>query len=170
MNIAKTLFFRNLKEWNMLDFDIRSSESLNVTENQVLKFIRPKPNSFFNCHNPKGVKLTVRLRLALIHLLDHKFKYNFQDCLNPIFNCGIEVETTIHYLFHCHDYLPERKTLFDDVKSGLSNIPEQNKSFISNVLLFGDNSVDDSANTIVLSMTINYIISTKRFDDSIFTF
>ena len=46
----------------MLDSDIRSSESLNV-----LKFIRTKANSFFNCLNPKRVKLITRLRLGLSH-------------------------------------------------------------------------------------------------------
>ena len=46
----------------MLDSDIRSSESLNV-----LKFIRTKVNSFFNCLNPKRVKLITRLRLGLSH-------------------------------------------------------------------------------------------------------
>ena len=74
----------------MLDSDIRSSESLNVFKNKVLKFIQPKANSFFN-------------------------------------------------------------------------------SFI-NVLLFGDTSTYDSANTTILNATINYIASTKRFYGSIFTF
>ena len=74
----------------MLDSDIRSSESLNVFKNKVLKFIQPKANSFFN-------------------------------------------------------------------------------SFI-NVLLFGDTSTYDSANTTILNATINYKASTKRFYGSIFTF
>ena len=53
----KNSFFpATIKEWNMVDSDIRSSESLNVLKNKILKFIRPKANSFFNCLNPKGVK------------------------------------------------------------------------------------------------------------------
>ena len=69
INISKTLFSpASIKEWNILDSDIRSSESLNVFKIKVLKFMRPKANFFFNWLNPKGVKLITRLRLLLIHL------------------------------------------------------------------------------------------------------
>ena len=30
-----------------------------------------------------------RVRLGLNHLRDQKFKYSFQDCLNPICSCDI---------------------------------------------------------------------------------
>ena len=111
-----------------------------------------------------------RLQLGLSHLRDHKFKYSFQDCLNPIFSCNIEVETTAHYLLHCLDYLHQRETRLENIKSVPPNILKQNYLFISNVLLFVDTSLDGSLNTIILNATINYIISTKRFNDSIFTF
>ena len=91
------------------------------------------------------------------------FKHSFQDCLNPICSCGIEVETTAHFLLHYSNYLHERKTLLDNTKSALLNILEQSESFI-NVLLFGDTSLNDSSNTIILNAIINYTTSTKRFD------
>ena len=34
------------------------------------------------------------MRLGLSHLANHKFRHNFQDCLNPICSCGQEIETT----------------------------------------------------------------------------
>ena len=37
------------------------------------------------------------------------------------------------------------------------------------ITLFGDNTLNDSSNTLILNSTIDYIISTKRFDDFIFT-
>ena len=37
-----SLFPAAIKEWNMLESDIRSSESHNVFKSKVLKFIRPK--------------------------------------------------------------------------------------------------------------------------------
>ena len=154
----------------MLDSDIRNSESLNVFKSKVLKFVRPKANSFFNYLNPKGVKLITRLLLGLSHLRDHKFNHSFQECLNLICSSGIEVETTAYYLLYCPNYLHERKTLLDNIKSVLLNILERSDSFINNVLLFGDTSLDDSSNTVILNVTINYITSAKRFDGSIFTF
>ena len=132
--------------------------------------ISNKANSFFNCLNPNRVKLITRLRLRLSHLRDHKGKHSFQDCLNPICSCGIEVETTGPFLLSFPNNLPERKILLDNIKYVLTNISEQSDSFINNVLLFHDTSLDDSSNTIILNATINYITSTKRFDGFIFTF
>ena len=61
-------------------------------------------------------------------------------------------------------------TLLDNIKSVLRNILEQSDSFINNILLFGDTSLHDSSNNIILNATMNYITSTKRFDGSIFAF
>ena len=65
-------------------FQYWSSESLNIFKSKILKLIRPKANSFFNCLNPKGVKLITGLWLGLSHLRDHKFKHCFQDWVNPM--------------------------------------------------------------------------------------
>ena len=32
----------------------------------------------------KTFKLLTRMQLGLSHLAEHKFRHNFQDCLNPI--------------------------------------------------------------------------------------
>ena len=53
-------------------------------------------------------------------------------------SCGVEVETTDHFLLHCPNYLHERKFLLDNIKSVFPNILEQSDSFINNVFLFGD--------------------------------
>ena len=39
-------------------------------------------------NNFEGLKLLTRMRLGLGYLADHKFRHNFQDCLNPICSCG----------------------------------------------------------------------------------
>ena len=165
---SKTFFPATIKEWNMLDSDIRISESLNVFKSKILKFIRPKANSFFNCSSLRGVKLIARFRIGLSHLQDHRFKHSFQVCLNPICSCGIKVETIVHFVYP--NYLHKRSNLLDNIKSVLPYILEQSDSFINNVLLFGNTSLGDSSNTVILNATINYITSTKRFDGSIFTF
>ena len=73
-----------------------------------------------------------------------------QDCLqftrlsHPIRSCGNEFETTVHYLLHCPNYLHQRRTLLDNVKSVLPYILEQNDFFISDVLLFANTSLNDS--------------------------
>ena len=82
---AKHSFFKNsffpptISEWNTLDPAIPNSESLSIFRKNILYFIKPAPNSIYNCHNPKGVKL-----IARCHLREHKFKYNFEDSINPL--------------------------------------------------------------------------------------
>ena len=74
----KNLFFPStVIEWNNLDKNIRSSESLALFKKSILQFIRPTPNRTFNCHNPIGIKLITSLRLGLSHPMDYKFKHNF---------------------------------------------------------------------------------------------
>ena len=113
-NFYKNSFFpSSVIEWNNLDPNLRDGENFGIFKNNILKFIRPKPNSFFNCCNLKGIRLITRLRLELSHLREHKFKYNFQNCLNPLCSCGLRrIESTSHFLLYCpifHDkrHLPE---------------------------------------------------------------
>ena len=168
-NVRQT-FFRNsyfpsiVTEWNNLDKSIRNSESFSIFKKNILKFIRPSPNSIFNCHNPKGVKLLRRLRLDLSHLRDHKFKHSFQDSLNPICNCGTDVETTTHYLLHCPLFSDERLILINGIRNIDSNILNLIDSRFSEVLLFGNSSFNNSKNTFIINTTIEYIVSSKRFE------
>ena len=105
MNTSKTLFFPSTAiEWIKLDNNIRYSESVSAFKKQILKFIRPSPNSTFHVHNPHGIKLLTRLRVELRHLREHKFRHNFQDPLDQFCNCGRHTETTIHFFLHCSNY------------------------------------------------------------------
>ena len=153
-NFFKNSFSSSVIEWNNLEKSIRSSESLARFKKSILQFIRPTPNRTFNCHNPIGIKLITRLRLGLSHLRDHKFKHNFLDCLNPTCCCGKDTETTVHYLLHC----PISSATFEaSIKSG-------SDPRISETLLFGICSFNDTKNTSILNTTIDYTLSTKRFD------
>ena len=130
----------------------------------ILQFIRPIPNRTFNCHNPIGIKLITRLRLCLSHLRDHKFKHNFLDCLNPICCRGKDIETIVHYLFHCSNFSDERSIFFDNIRSIDGNVLSGSDSRTSETLLFGISSYNDTKNQSILNTTIDYILSTKRFD------
>ena len=95
-NFFKNTFFPStILEWNKLGPSLRNSTSYNVFKNSILKFIRPSPNKIFQCHNPKVIKLVTRLRLGLSHLREHKFKHSFQDTLNPLCSCGVDIATTL---------------------------------------------------------------------------
>ena len=171
---VKHTFFRNsyfssiVTEWSNLDKSIRNSESFSIFKKNILKFIRPSPNSIFNCHNPKGVKLLTRLRLGLSHLRDHKFKHSFQDSLNPICNCGTDVETITHYLLHCPLFSDERLILISNIRNIDSNILNLNDSRFLEVLLLGNSSFNNSKNAFIINTTIEYIVSSRRFEVPLF--
>ena len=73
-----------------------------IFRNSLLKIGRPMQNSIYNIHDPIGIKYLTSLRLGLSHLYEHKFRHNFQDCLNPFCSCSLEVKTTNHYFLHCN--------------------------------------------------------------------
>ena len=168
-------FFKNsffpstIKEWNNLDLQIRKSKSISIFKSNILKFIRPKSNNVYFFHKPRGIKLLTRLRLGLSYLREHKFKHNFQDYLNPLRLCGNEIENSTHYLLHCPTYTNERLTLLNKIKSINCSILESSDAAVTKILLFGDNTLSNSSNTIIFNSTIEYIISTQRFEGSILT-
>ena len=135
-----SFFPSTIKEWNNLNPHIRKSKSISIFKSNILKFIRPKTNNVYHCHNPKEITLITRLRLGLSHLRERKFKHSFQDCLDPLCLCCNETETSTHYLLHCLTYTNERMTLL--------------------VIL---------VITFILNSTIEYIVSTQRSEGSTLT-
>ena len=115
---TRSNFFRNsffpstITEWNKLDRDIRSSDSLNVFKLSLLKSVRPVANCVFYINNPYGLKLLTRLGLSLSHLRYHTFRHTFQDCINPLCACGLEIETTTCVLLHCPLFQSARRTYY----------------------------------------------------------
>ena len=105
--------------------------------------------------------------MGLSHLRGNKFKHSFQNCLNPLCLCGNEIETSTYYLLHCPTYTNERMTLLNKIKSINCSILESSDAAVTKILLFGDNTFSDSPNTLTLNSTIEYIISTQRFEGSI---
>ena len=73
----RILFFSwTINEWNKLNFNIRTS-SFNIFRANLIKIIRPIPNSVFGIFNPLGLKLIARLWLVLSHLNERRFNHNF---------------------------------------------------------------------------------------------
>ena len=111
---SKTFFPSAIIEWNNLNKPIRNSESLSIFKRSILKFIRPSPNSTYNCFNTKGIKDLARLRLGSSHLRYRKFKHGFLDSLYPISSCSLHIETTCQFLLHCPDFINERSLLLNN--------------------------------------------------------
>ena len=167
---TRTVCFKNtffpsvIIEWNRLDFNVRNSVSLEVFKKSILKFIRPSPNSIFRIHNPTGIKLLTRLRVGLSHLRHHKFNHNFHDTLC---NCGLEVESVIHFFLHCHNFTTPRQTLLNKIHNVDENIVKKSDFSVTQILLLGDHSLSDNSNAFILNASIEYILATERFNEQL---
>ena len=142
---------------------LRKYENFPVFKSNILKFIRPSPNLVYNCHNPRGICLITRLRLGLSHLREHKFKQSFQDTLNPLCNCGNDVESTEYFLIHCPQFVNERR-----LGNFNYSLLENTSNVLTQTLLFGNTSLNPIDNSKILTATIDLILSTKIFDEQLF--
>ena len=125
------LFYENIYcylNYKWVEQNFHNSENIGFFNSNILKFIQPRRNSIYNCHNPKGIRVINRFRLGLSHFCKHKYKHGFQDCLRSLSN-----------------------------------------TIMTKTLLFGDSCLSYTTNTLILNSIIDYVIATKRFDDSIVT-
>ena len=152
-----------INQWNNVDLDILNSGRIRFFK--INKLIRPKPNSIYNGHNPKAIRLITMLRLCLSQLRKHKFKLSFQDFLNHLCSSGNDMETYSHFLHHCPTYSNERMTLLNKI----NGILEISDTIMTKTLLFGDGPLVDSTSTLMLNSTNDHVIATKGFDDPILT-
>ena len=103
-NLYKNFFFLStITEWGNLDSNLQNSGNFIIFKNNIVKFNRPKPN--------KMIRLITRPCQGLRHLCEHKFKYSFQICLNPLCSCSSSNESTSHFLVHCRVFDDKRPTL-----------------------------------------------------------
>ena len=122
----------------------------------------------FKCHNPKGIKLLTILRLGLSHLREHKFKHSFQDTLNTLCSCGLDIETSSYCFLHCPLFHAEQSTLLNNINEIDSTIFKKSDSVVTRIMLSGNEFFKDEVNLLVLNATINFVLSANRFDKPLY--
>ena len=65
------------------------------------RLLELKKTLVFGVSDIYGVKLLTRFRLNFSHLTKHVFRHNFNNTLNPMCNCSVDIELTVHYLLCC---------------------------------------------------------------------
>ena len=141
--------------------EIRNSESFSIFKNSLLKFIRTIPNSVFYADDIYGVKLLTRLRVGLSHLREHKFRHNFQDTINPLCSCSLEIELTSYFFLRCQNFITPRTTLMNELRKLDSNIVNLDEISLIKLLLYGDSKYENNVNQKILLASISFILSTK---------
>ena len=157
-----SFFSSTIRKWNKLDLDFCKSP-YSVIRQYLLKVIWPQPSATFNVCNFAGLRLLTRLRFGLSHLNDHRFNHNFQNYINPLRTCSLEVESTSHFFLHCLYYNDVRETLLNEFKSLYENILKLSGNKLFNLLLYGDSKFDPNKNTRLLNAAIKYVIDSERF-------
>ena len=130
-----SFFPSTLNDWFNLGINIRNSESISSFKCRLLSFIRPFQNGIYNIFDPKGLKLLTRLRLGHSHLNAHRFRHNFQDCLNSLCSCSLEPEDTSHCLLHCYHFSNHCADLMNSVKSVCDSFDSMSDNVKKNVLV-----------------------------------
>ena len=102
-----------------------------------MKVIRTKENSVLGVSDIYGIKLLTCLRLNFSHLNEHKFRNNFNDTINLMYNCGAATETTIHYLLRCRLYSVQSPELLNGVYRLDSTLQNSSEDPLLIVLLYG---------------------------------
>ena len=155
-------------EWNKIDVNIQKAVSCNAFKRLILKFIIAELYQVFNVHSSEGLKFLTRIRFGLSHLANHKFRDNFQDCVNPIYSCGQGIEASIHFYRHCSNYHCAEQTLFKNINKINSTILKQNDQVITKLLLLGNEKLKTAKNKFLLKSTIEFLQDTNRFKTSLF--
>ena len=135
---------------------------------RMLNLIRPKCNEAYGIHNPTELKLLIRLRLGLSHLIDHKFNHDFRDCINPLCSCSLSIENNVHFFLPCHHFSLQRQTLMNNIKSINKDIINATDSDLVNIVLFGSSKYQYHVNSKILSFSIDFILKTERFSGHLF--
>ena len=160
----KNSFFPNvITEWNKPDINIKSMTPYTAFKNALLSFLRPKHIDTFGIHNPIGLQLLTRLRFGFSHLNEHKFRHNFRNFLDPLYECKLEPETTSHFLLRCHLFQVERATVLNDIKETDERIISDNTCMLDQILLYGNDNYNHDTNKKILLSTIKFCIDSERF-------
>ena len=147
--------------WNLLMeiFNYNVNPSLSLLKHDIISLIRPESKNVFKIHDPTGLRYLFQLRLRLSPLKGHKHCHNFLDTPSGNCHCNQGIEDTSHFL------LPttQRASLVTSVKEILLKVNLIHLEEQSELYLYGDPSINNIDNKIILLPTIKYIKETQRF-------
>jgi hypothetical protein len=155
--LAKTVAFYDsffpatTKEWNELTPEARSCSTTEALEEHLQQ--PRKPPSYYYEGTRQGQILHNRLRLGCSSLKLHLHEKNIVD--SPECECGMNMETPVHFLLECRRCGELRDNLFREIEFCLS-LPVE-------VLLYGSEELTDQQNKKMFEEVQKFILKTERF-------
>ena len=83
-----------------------------------------------------------QLCLGLSHLCEYKFNHNFQNCINLLCSCGMDIESKSHFFLHCPLFDDKGITLLSTLNKIDCKLIETNESSLMEALLLGNSLFD----------------------------
>ena len=157
---VSSILFYTLKNWFSLDDSIRNSETIWTFKNRFYHFFVHFRIIYSILFDPFWLKFLTRLRLGFSHLNEQRFRHNFQDCMNSLCSCSLEIEDTLHQLLPCHHFNHIHIDLMNSVKSVIDNL----ESCLTKIKeIYFDSSLERIKNKFRSNFYLN-----KRFCGSLF--
>ena len=127
-----SFFPYTIKSWKNFDNEAKSKPSVQSFKKYLNDFIRPLGHPVFEIRDIFGIKLLTKVRVGFSDLRDHRFNHNF-NCL-----CGLEDETSVHFILCCPLYLTIRSTLLskisDIISADVTLFPDEH---LYHILIYG---------------------------------
>ena len=158
-----------VKCWNNIGPELRDAPSLTNFKSRILALIRPKCQSTFKIHDTVALKYIFQLRVGLSALRAHKYAHNFCDTPSYTCSCGLESETTTHFLLKCPYFTTQRSILISKLSSTLQETQDLTRvddHTVVNYLLYGNESWSDDINASIIKETIKFIVDSGRLTSS----
>jgi hypothetical protein len=156
---SQSFFPAAARLWNSLSLNIRQATTDFTFKNRFLKeFPRPTFNKFFYLGSRFANIQMAKMRIGC-SFLNYHLHNNLHVIENDNCPCLMGVpETNKHFLLECPWYMIPRIEMY----AKLFDIP--NLSPIDEtILLYGDKSLDDAANLLIVNLVQHFIIATNRF-------
>ena len=89
------------------------------------------------------------------------------NSINSLCNCGRDMESATHFFLHCPFFINERRTHLSTILSLDSKLLDGTDYDLTQTLLFGNTTQTSSNKFKIINASIDYILSSKRFDESL---
>ncbi len=154
---------KSIRDWNSLG-PLRECKSLEGFKTMYRREFLKRPNPIHSIDHEGGNVHLTRLRLGLSHLSEHLYTHNLID--SPLcINCGLENESTAHYLLRCPLYATQRAVFLAELLNVVdaNHLMNLRDNDIVNLFLYGDSEFPFQSNIMLNKIAQTYIIDSKRF-------